>query len=210
MLPNLTLVVIGDLNAIDIGPNNLLLNNDEQGKVSEFSHQLYDLCGRHISVVNMLGLRNIESFQLSGRIDVFLLLIPNGFHVSHYSSGLQWLEKTFGKESFAILMTVVTHKSDEKCENVLADLKDNGGIEDKRYHTCLSCMTDVGEIIELLGKIDVMVSENNHCFYAGAIHDVDKEEKSNSRKEERIDSSPLQQNHSGEILMLHMYLYVKL
>lgn len=66
-------------------------------------------------------------------------------------------------------MTVVTYKSDEKCENTLTDLNVSGRFEEKRYHKCLRSMSDVGEILELLGKIDGMASENNHSCYRGSI-----------------------------------------
>lgn len=195
MLPELTLVLIGDTNAIDMGSSNLLLENDEQ--VSEFSRGLYNLCGRVISVINMLGLQNIESFHLNDTIHAFLLLIPNGLHVSHYSSGLQWLEKNFGKESLDFLMTVVTYKSDEKCENTLTDLKVNGSFEEKRYHTCLRSMTNAGEILELLEKIDGMASENNPSCYGGSMHHEDKEQRDTMDSKYLKDKGVVQQNCAG-------------
>lgn len=197
VLPELTLVLIGDTNAIDIGSSNLLLENDEQ--VSGFSTELYNLCGRVISVTNMLGLQNIESFHLNDTIHAFLLLIPNGLHVSHYSSGLQWLEKNFGKESLDFLMTVVTYKSDEKCENTLTDLKVNGSFEEKRYHKCLRSMTNTGEILELLEKIDRMASENNPSFYGGSMHHEDKEQMDNMDPKYLKDKGFVQQNCAGKL-----------
>ncbi|XP_075888340.1 interferon-induced very large GTPase 1-like isoform X2 [Nelusetta ayraudi] len=196
VLPELTLVLIGDTNAIDMGSSNLLLENYEQ--VSEFSTELYNLCGRVISVTNMLGLQNIESFHLNDTIHAFLLLIPNGLHVSHYSSGLQWLEKNFGKESLDFVMTVVTYKSDEKCENTLTDLKVNGSFEEKRYHTCLRSMTDPGEIQELLEKIDGMASENNPSCYGGSMHHEDKEQINNMDSKYLKDKGVVQQNCAGD------------
>lgn len=200
MLPELTLVLIGDTNAIDMGSSNLLLENYEQ--VSEFSTELYNLCGRVISVTNMLGLQNIESFHLNDTIHAFLLLIPNGLHVSHYSSGLQWLEKNFGKESLDFVMTVVTYKSDEKCENTLTDLKVNGSFEEKRYHTCLRSMTDPGEIQELLEKIDGMASENNPSCYGGSMHHEDKEQINNMDSKYLKDKGVVQQNCAGKFVYL--------
>lgn len=57
-------------------------------------------------------------------------------------------------------MTVITYKSDEKCEQTLVDLNVNGNFEEKRYHTCLRSMGNAGEILELLEKLDRMASEN--------------------------------------------------
>lgn len=204
-MPELTLVLIGDTNSIEIGPNNILLDHDEQGNVEQFSFKLYDLCGRHISVINMLGLQNIDTIPLNKGIHAFLLLIPNGLHDSHYSSGLQWLEKAFGKGSFAYLMTVVTHASDEKCESALTDLKANSSFDEKKYHMCTRSMIDGMEIIALLEKIDVMVSENDHRCYSRPMCNKDKEQNEQldlkSHEEEKIDSSVFQQNQTGEFLM---------
>ncbi|XP_038551302.1 interferon-induced very large GTPase 1-like isoform X2 [Micropterus salmoides] len=192
VMAELTLVLIGDTNSIEIGSKNILLDHDEQANVEQFSSKLYDLCGRHIYVINMLGLQNIDKFPLYQEVHAFILLLPNGRHNSHYSSGVQWLEKAFGKRSLAYLMTVVTHESDEKCESALTDLKANSS--EKRYHTCTRSMMDETEITALLEKIDVMVSENDPHCYSGLICDENKEHK------EEVNSSEFQQNQTVDQL----------
>ncbi|XP_013771154.1 interferon-induced very large GTPase 1-like [Pundamilia nyererei] len=162
-LPKLTLLLIGDSNSIEIGPKNVLLDHEKRRNVEEFSSKLCDLCGRHISVINMLGLENIEEFPVNQGNHAFLLLLPYGLHNSHYSSRVPQLERAFGKRSLLNVMTVVTHKPGEKCESALADLKAHSGFNEKRFHTCTRCMTDANDIIDLLEKIDVMVSENKCC-----------------------------------------------
>ncbi|XP_041864646.1 uncharacterized protein LOC121654520 isoform X2 [Melanotaenia boesemani] len=161
VMAELTLVVTGDPNSIDIGSENFLLEHSEQTNVKQFSNKLYDLCGRQICVINMLGLPNVDKIPLNQAVHAFILLIPNGQHSIHYRSGIEWLERTFGKECLSYVMTVLTHKSDETCENALADLKANHSCVEQRYHTCRRSMANVNEIIKLLEKIDVMVSENN-------------------------------------------------
>ncbi|XP_070703779.1 interferon-induced very large GTPase 1-like [Pempheris klunzingeri] len=202
VMPGLTLVLIGDTNSVEKGSKNILLDHDEPA--NEFSSKLYDLCGRHISVINMLGLQNIDKWPLNQGIHAFLLLLPNSLHNSHYSSGVQWLEKAFGKGSLAYLMTVVTHKSDEKCENALTDLKINSTFVEKRYHTCTRNMMDEREIIALLEKIDIMVSENDPHCYDGLVCDENKEQNDDvdhkSYQAERMDSSVFQQNETVEEL----------
>ncbi|KAK2894132.1 interferon-induced very large GTPase 1-like isoform X4 [Channa argus] len=174
VIPELTLVLIGDTNSIELGSNNILLDYDAQ--TSQFSLKLYDLCGRYISVINLLGLKSPEKFPVNQGIHAFLLLLPNALHNNHYSSGLQWLEKAFGKRSLSYVLTVVTHKSDENCESALTDLKANSSFTEKRYHTCTRSMTDGSEIIALLEKIDVMVSENDPHCYSGLMSDETKEQ----------------------------------
>ncbi|XP_041863275.1 interferon-induced very large GTPase 1-like [Melanotaenia boesemani] len=177
VMAELTLVLIGDTNSIEIGSQNFLLDHDEQTNVEQFSSKLYDLCGRPICVINMLGLPNVEKIPLNQAVYVFLLLIPNGQHSIHYRSGIEWLERTSGKECLSYVMTVLTHKSDEKCENALADLKANHSFDDKRYHTCTRSMIAVNEIVALLEKIDAMISENNPQRDKRQMFAVNEEEK---------------------------------
>lgn len=187
-LPELTIVLLGDTNSMAIGPNNILLDHAEKSNVDQFSSKLYDMCGRRISVINMIGLQNVDKIPSNQAFHVFLLLVPYGLHSSHYSSGIQWLEKTFGEGFLPYVMTVVTREPGEKCESALVDLKANSGLTEKRFHTCTRNMTDEDEIIALLGKIDIMVSENNPHCYSALMCDEDKEE------------DHLQQKQKGEML----------
>ncbi|XP_075940603.1 interferon-induced very large GTPase 1-like [Anarhichas minor] len=199
--PDLTLVLIGETNSIEIGSKNILIDHDEQRNVEHFSTKLYDLCGRHISVINMLGLPNIDEFPLNEEIHAFVMLLPNGLHNSHYSSGVQWLETTFGKALMAYVMTVVTHESDDKCESALTDLKANSSFVEKRYHTCRRSMMDEGEIIALLEKIDAMVCENAPHCHSGLMCDGNKVQKEQlEHKEERLESSLFQQSQTEDEL----------
>ncbi|XP_041824847.1 interferon-induced very large GTPase 1-like isoform X3 [Melanotaenia boesemani] len=177
VMADLTLVLTGDPNAIKIGSENFLLDHDEQKNVKQFSNKLYDLCGRQICVINMLGLPNVDKIPLKQAVHAFILLIPNGQHNSHYRSGIEWLERTFGKECLSYVMTVLTYKSDEKCESALADLKANHSVVEQRYHTCRRSMMNVNEIIDLLEKIDVMVSENNPQCHNLLMIEVNKDQK---------------------------------
>ncbi|XP_058509311.1 uncharacterized protein LOC131475314 isoform X4 [Solea solea] len=198
--PEFTLVLIGDTNSIKVGPENILLANDEQTHMQHLSPKLYDLCGRHISVINMLGQQNTENLLLNQGAHVFLLILPNSLDSSQHSAGVQWLEKAFGKESLSYLITVVTHDADAECESALTDLKANTGFDEKRYHTCTKSMTDVYEMTALLEKIDVMVSEKKtYCGSRGTLDENDEQKhvdfKSNT--EEGTDSSEFQQNQTG-------------
>ncbi len=209
-MPELTLALIGNTNSIEIGSKNILLDHDEQTNLENFSFKLYDLCGRHISVINMLGLQNTDTFPLNKSIHAFLLLLPNGLHNSHYSAGVQWLEKAFGKASLDYLMTVVTHEPDETCESTLTELRANSTFAENRYHTCTRSVMDEKEIIDLLEKIDVMVCENDPHCYSKLMCDENKEQKNldhQTNKDERNDSSVYQQNQTGEIFKLEFTDY---
>ncbi|XP_023287419.1 uncharacterized protein LOC111673785 [Seriola lalandi dorsalis] len=193
LMPELTLVLTGDTNSIEVGSNNILLDHDDQTHDEQFSSKLYDLCGRHICVINMLDQPNTNKhkFPLNQGIHAFLLLLPNGLHSSHYSSGVQWLEEAFGKESLSYLMTVVTHDSDEECDGALTDLKACSSFVEERYHTCTKSMRDEHEITALLEKIDVMVSDNDpHCYSGPTCGDSKEQEEDldhKSHEEEKTD-----------------------
>lgn len=158
----LTLVLVGDINSIETGSQNILLNQRNREQISE---RLYDLCGRHTSVINLLGQQNSDKFQSDQGVHAFLLLVANGCHESSHRAGLQWLQKAFGEESLAYLMTVVTHEPEDTCDRALTDLKRDSRFNDSRYLTCKKSMTDEREMVTLLEKVDVMVRENNPSCY---------------------------------------------
>ncbi|XP_036004247.1 interferon-induced very large GTPase 1-like isoform X2 [Fundulus heteroclitus] len=165
VLRDLTLVLIGEADSIDVGPNNLFFNHDKETQLEEFSSNLYDLCGRHISVINMLGLQNNVDIPLYQSVHAFVLLIRNGQHISQYTTGMLWLKKTFGKEIIQNVMTVVTYNAGEKCESAFQDLKSLNNFSEKRYHTCIRSMTDAREIMSLLEKIDDNLSKKDPEYY---------------------------------------------
>lgn len=156
----LTLVLFGDRNSIEIEPNNLLLDHDQETYRKELSTSLCDLFGRHISLINMLGLPSLKKIPVFQEDHAFILLISNNLHDSQYTSGMQWLEQTFGKEHSSYVITVVTHDPYESCEWALQDLRAKSSFSEKRCHSCTRSFIDVNEIIALLKKIDDMVSEN--------------------------------------------------
>lgn len=161
----LTLVLFGDRNSIEIEPNNLLLDHEQERYRKEFSTSLCDLFGRHIYLINMLGLPSIKK-KKKKKIPVFsedyafIHLISKNLHDSQYTSGMKWLEKTFGKEHSSYVITVVTHDPYESCEWALQDLRAKSSFSEKRCHSCTRSFIDVSEITALMKKIDDMVSEN--------------------------------------------------
>lgn len=149
--PPLTLVLIGNKNSIDIGSKNILLDHDQEIHVKE--SRLYDLFGDQIILINMLGFPSIDTIPEIPEDCAFILLVSNDQQENQYTSGMQWLEETLGKEHSSYVMTVVTHDdSEEICENELQKLKAKSGFSEKRYHTCTRSMKDENEILDLLEK----------------------------------------------------------
>lgn len=189
----LTLVLVGDINSIETGSLNILLNLEVQRNTEQISERLYGLCGRHISVVNLLGQPNTDSFHFHQDVHAFLLLVANGCHESSHRAGLEWFQKAFGEESLPYLMTVVTHEPEDECERALTDLKRDSRFNDSRFVTCRKSMSDEGEMVALLEKIDVMVRENNPSCYTRP-----KCEHMESQEEDKSESSEFQGNQQCE------------
>ncbi|KAM3597262.1 uncharacterized protein V6R79_002063 [Siganus canaliculatus] len=189
-MAELKLVLIGDPDSIEIGPRNILLDHEEG--------ILFRLCCQHISVINMLGQQSPDRVPFKKGIHAFILLLPNGRHSSCYTAAVQWLQRTYGKESLSYLMTVVTHKLNEKCDGAFTDLKANSSFVESRYHTCTRSMMDAGEILDLLEKIDVMVSENNPQCYSAPMCDasVQTEDLDHQSHRDVTDASVIQQNRT--------------
>ncbi|XP_025754546.1 uncharacterized protein LOC109194876 [Oreochromis niloticus] len=197
--PDLTLVLIGDPASTEIGPKNIFLDHDEQTNVEQFSSNLYNLCGRHVCVINMLGLQTKE-IPLNQGVHAFVLLLPNTLHSSQYSSGVEWLEKVFGRGALSYLITVVTHEPGETCESALKELKTNTEFNEKRFHTCNRSMMDENQVANLLEKINIMVSENDPQSYTGLVCAENRQQEGHledkSHEEERKDSD-LKTNKRG-------------
>ncbi|XP_036070663.1 uncharacterized protein LOC112149036 [Oryzias melastigma] len=176
VVPELIFALVGDSNSVEKEKRNLLFDHDEQKSEKQISTKMYDLCGRHICVLNMLDLPNIDSIPSNQEVHAFILLVANGQHSSHYRSGMQWLEKTFGKQCFPYVITVVTHNPHENCENVVTDLKTFSSFSEKRYYTSKR-IKDEKELITMLEKINVMVSENKPPCCSFVTTDMNKERK---------------------------------
>lgn len=189
----LTLVLVGDINSIETGSENILLNHDVQRNTEQISDRLYDLCGRHISVINLLGQPNTDRFHFHQGVHAFLLLVANGCHESSFRAGLEWFQKAFGEESLPYLMTVVTHESEDNCEGALKDLKRDSGFNESRSLTCKKSMSDEREIMSLLEKVHVMVMENNpKCCTRFKFEYIE------SQEEDKTESSEFQENKQCE------------
>eukprot|EP00063_Salmo_salar_P084428 XP_014059263.1 PREDICTED: interferon-induced very large GTPase 1-like [Salmo salar] len=186
--------LIGDPNAVTIEPGNLLLDKDLYSEADEASHiapRIYDLCGRSVSVTNMLGLQSAEPTQISLENHISQLVCKTGIHAFLLISALgnvyehnmveDWLQTMLGERSLAFAMTVFTHENEP--DTALGDLNDNSDLKHvtekcgDRYHTCKKSMDDPEEIITLLEKIDLMVSENQPCCYTGEMYGEEMRQK---------------------------------
>ncbi|XP_021413699.2 interferon-induced very large GTPase 1 isoform X1 [Oncorhynchus mykiss] len=185
MTPVLTIALIGGTDSMEIESGNLLLGQDDlpAAELSQIAPRMYDLSGRCVSVINMLGLQSSELTQENHigplvhkqGINAVLLLLPLGQHIDEFKMGVGWLERMLGEGALAFTIIVFTHKNDQ--DFGLGDLKDNNDLMDltemcgNRYLTCKKSMNDPTEISTLLEQIDLMVSENDPCCYTGEMYD---------------------------------------
>ncbi|XP_029491932.2 GTPase IMAP family member 4-like isoform X2 [Oncorhynchus nerka] len=185
MTPVLTIALIGGTDSMEIESGNLLLGQDDlpAAELSQIAPRMYDLSGRCVSVINMLGLQSSELAQENHigplvhkqGINAVLLLLPLGQHIDEFQMRVGWLERMLGERALAFTIIVFTHKNDQ--DFGLGDLKDNNDLMDliemcgHRYLTCKKSMNDPTEISTLLEQIDLMVSENDPCCYTGEMYD---------------------------------------
>lgn len=189
MTPDLTVVLIGDTKAVEVGATNILLSQEEQPKADNltlFAPGLYDLCGRHISVINMLGRQNtdhIERVMQEKQIHAILLFLPVSQHIEGFQTGTEQLQKyIIGDKSNAIAMTVFTYQDDQSSSGAFNDLRSNVNLKhiekyENRHHLCKKTMDDPSEILSLLEKIDIMIANNEPCLHTGQMYKEDCREK---------------------------------
>eukprot|EP00063_Salmo_salar_P068447 XP_014043282.1 PREDICTED: interferon-induced very large GTPase 1-like [Salmo salar] len=139
----------------------------------------------------MLGLQSAEPTQISLENHISQLVCKTGIHAFLLISALgnvyehnmveDWLQTMLGERSLAFAMTVFTHENEP--DTALGDLNDNSDLKHvtekcgDRYHTCKKSMDDPEEIITLLEKIDLMVSENQPCCYTGEMYGEEMRQK---------------------------------
>ncbi|XP_067089390.1 interferon-induced very large GTPase 1-like isoform X1 [Osmerus mordax] len=211
--PKLTVVLIGDTDSVEMDSQNLLLTHDRQLSLmaaagcSQIALRLYDLCGRHVSIINMLGLQTTEQVdQVSlehylGQvaheqgIHAFLLLSTLGQHIDSLRREAQWLQRKLGEKSLAFVIPVFTCDNQQDYSNVLRELRAHSDLKHlidtcrDRYHTCKRGMDDPLEMLSLLDKINLMVSETPPGCYSGEM--FDEVSRPTTEQEERDESGDM-------------------
>ncbi|XP_046893824.1 interferon-induced very large GTPase 1-like isoform X2 [Hypomesus transpacificus] len=211
--PELTVVLIGDTGSVEMNSQNLLLTHDRQltpmaaAGCSHTALRLYDLCGRHVSIINMLGLQttervdqvSLESYlgQVAHEqgIHAFLLLSTLSQHIDSLRRGAQWLKRKLGEKSLAFVIPVFTCDNQQDCISVLDELRAHSDLKHlietcrDRYHTCQRGMNDPLEMESLLDKINLMVSETPPGCYSGEM--FDEVSRQTTEQEERDESGDM-------------------
>ncbi|XP_062844023.1 interferon-induced very large GTPase 1-like [Trichomycterus rosablanca] len=200
---NLTCVLFGNASAVQFGPENILLGQDEPVSGSVDISQIVPVsrivAGRSVSVINLLSLR--ESDLPQHTVDRFISELVNKNEIQAFifvlcqltdddKVGLEWLERTFGEDALSRAMMLFTYKSQEKCDTIVDDLKKNPVLDQLmkkcggRYHTCSKSMNNQSEMKTLMEKINKMVLENTKPCYT-AYQSLQEDVKSPKEDDER-------------------------
>ncbi|XP_030649191.1 interferon-induced very large GTPase 1-like [Chanos chanos] len=178
-----TVALIGSDAAVKYGGENILLGEEElyldQSDLCQITPKTKEVSGRHVSVINMLGLHelpqqstdtHISHLLRDHEIHVFLYVLPLGLLTDEDKMGLEWLQRTFGEKSLDVVMILFTYETEDQKDTVIDDLKKNAILEQivqkcgGRYHTCDKSMNNQSEMRTLLEKIDRLVCENKGCY----------------------------------------------
>ncbi|XP_067109564.1 interferon-induced very large GTPase 1-like [Osmerus mordax] len=220
--PHLTIALVGDVDAVTIGTENLLLYQDdlynEVDEYSQIASRLYDLSGRHISVINMLGLNGVDfekalQKQLCSQlkrnnqdVNAFLLLKPLGQHTSTDRTGPERLQEILGERYTECAVSLFTYENVKERETLIDDLKGKcafielmekyGG----RYHICNKLMNDPTEMLSLVEKINLLVSENKLHGYTVKMYEdeIQRRQEHLKAKAKHHKGQSLEQTESGE------------
>ncbi|XP_030649197.1 interferon-induced very large GTPase 1-like [Chanos chanos] len=173
-----TVALIGSNAAVKYGGENILLGEEElyldQSDLRQITPRTREVSGRHVSMINMLGLHELPqqstdthiSHLLTTKIHVFLYVLPLGLLTDEDKMGLDWLQRTFGEKSLDFVMILFTYETEDQCDSVIDDLKKNSVLEQivqkcgGRYYTCDKRLNHQSEMRTLLEKINSLVSEN--------------------------------------------------
>ncbi|XP_066507653.1 interferon-induced very large GTPase 1-like [Hoplias malabaricus] len=182
-LEELTVVLFGNSSAVQFGVENILLGQPTTDG-ADFSSTLpksIKISERRVNVINLLDLQENECLDSvdqgtarlinENEIDAFVFVLQLRKFTDTDKVGLDWLQRKFGENVLSFVVILFTYEKEEDCDTIIDDLKNNSVLEQllqkcgDRYQTCSKSMNNQPEMRKLLGNIDHIVSENNHCTY---------------------------------------------
>lgn len=184
---NLTIVSTGNPAAVHFGHENILLGgkqpNIENAETSRIIQQK-KIAELYVSVINLTGLHDAELYLDSvnnvigqlvneNKIHAFIFVVRLGQLTDADKTGLEWLQRVFGDKVLQFVMILFTYETEEECDAIKDDLKNNPVMEqllDKcggRYHTCNKMMNNLSEMSELINKIKQLFNKNQEQCYTG-------------------------------------------
>ncbi len=183
IFPSLTIVLTGNISAIQFGQENILLQ--ENVEMSRFVPLRTEISKHHISVINMTSLHEDE-FCLNyadyighlvneNEINAFIFAVRLDQLTDADKMGLEWLQRAFGDNILQFVIILFTYERKEECDTIKDDLKKNPVLEllekcGGRYHICSKMMNDRSEMKKLMKMIDHLFNENKQQCYTGEMY----------------------------------------
>ncbi|XP_060760108.1 interferon-induced very large GTPase 1-like [Neoarius graeffei] len=185
------IVMFGSISAVHFGPENILLGQEQSvlrnTEVSQIVPVTSRVSGRNVSVIDILGLEEtdlpphtvhqfISRLVNENEIHAFIFVLQLNQLTDTDKLGLEWLKSTFGERALAFVMILFTYESEEECDTIIDDLKNNTVLEQLtqqcggRYCTCSKSMNHQSEMGTLLENIDHLISENSQCCYTAELY----------------------------------------
>ncbi|KAF5887013.1 interferon-induced very large GTPase 1-like protein, partial [Clarias magur] len=184
-----TVVLFGNVSAVHLGEENILLGAEHVPPDQAHHPRKIKVSGRGLSVVNILDLHEDDLYldhvnritpQLvtENNIHAFIFVLKLGQFTDDDKLGLEWLEKKFGENILSFVIILFTYETEEECDTIIDDLKNNTVLEQLtkkcqgRYCTCSMSMNKHSEISTVLNKIDQLICENNQCSYTAETYNT--------------------------------------
>ncbi|XP_062386894.1 interferon-induced very large GTPase 1-like [Sardina pilchardus] len=180
---SLSLALFGSTAAVKVGCGSLLSDFSGHPGLTQLTPAECNIAGRDVTVINMIGLHEIEYCQQSmddymgqtlgeDGIHAFLYIIPPHRLTDGDKMAVEWLQRVFGPSSLHFLIFIFTYENEEDCDSIVDDLKGNTVLEQLieksggRYFTSNKTLNNETEMRLLLKKIDLMIQENKTYYTA--------------------------------------------
>ncbi|KAK2905474.1 hypothetical protein Q8A67_007273 [Cirrhinus molitorella] len=184
IFPNVTIVLTGNSSAVQFGNENILLGEKqmdlENAEISSIVPVQRKISEHPISVINIIDFHEAEHVDHAidklineNEINTFILVVQVHQLEEAYKMGLEWLQGVFGDKVLQFVMILFTYETEEDCDTINDDLKNNPVLEQLlekcggRYQTCNKMMNNPSEMRDLMNKIECLLNANQQQCYTG-------------------------------------------
>uniref|UniRef100_A0A8C1YSR3 Interferon-induced very large GTPase 1-like n=1 Tax=Cyprinus carpio TaxID=7962 RepID=A0A8C1YSR3_CYPCA len=184
----LTVVVFGNSTSVQFEPGNFLLGEEKPcfktTEPSKIVPSQREIAEHHISVINIIDLHesllklpstdhDINQLVNENKIHVFIFVVRLDQLTDADKMGLKWLQSAFGDKVLQYVMILFTYETEEECDTIIDDLKNNPDLKQLlekcggRYQTCNMMMNNQSEMRDLMNQIEHLFNENQQQCYTG-------------------------------------------
>ncbi|XP_076121728.1 interferon-induced very large GTPase 1-like [Alosa pseudoharengus] len=196
-----SLALFGSTTAVKVGCGSLLSDFRGCPGLTQLNPTESKIAGRDVTVINMIGLHEVNYCQQSmdnymgqtlgeDGIHAFLYILPPHRLTDGDKMAVEWLQRMFGPSSLHFLIIVFTYENEEDCDSIVDDLKGNTVLEQLieksggRYFTSNKTLNNEMEMSLLLKKIELMIYENKTHYTAESYSEQLKKRQTISNNED--------------------------